>query len=126
MRKSWVILLLGSLVLAQDSNPSTTKQHTSKDSKGQITLQGCVERASGDYILMKQNPAITYELQATGKIKLRQYLGQRVEVTGKESPSLSTSSDAITKTGAPSSLTLTITSIKTIAKECTVRSAPEQ
>jgi hypothetical protein len=124
MRTSWVILLLGSVALAQDSNSSATKQHIPKDSKGQITLQGCVARASGDYILMKQNPAITYELQATGKIKLRQYLGQRVEVTGKESPSMSTSSDAITKTGAPSSLTLTITSIKTIAKECMVRPAP--
>jgi hypothetical protein len=32
-----------------------------------------------------------------------------------------TSSDAMTKTGAPSSVTLTITSIKTIEKECSVR-----
>ena len=47
-------------------------------------MQGCVSRFSGDYILMKQNPAMTYELQATGKTKLRQYLGQRVEVTGRE------------------------------------------
>jgi len=127
MRKSWFVLLLsGSFLLAQDSSPTTAKQHTSKDSKGQVTLQGCVSRASGDYILMKQNPAITYELQAPGKIKLRQYLGQRVEVTGKESPSMSTSSDALTKTGAPSSLTLTITSIKTIANQCTVQPVPDQ
>ena len=122
----FIFLLSASFLLAQDNNPSTASQHKSKSSKGEITLQGCVGRASGDYILMKQNPAITYELQATGKIKLRQYLGQRVEVTGKESPSMSTSSDALTKTGAPSSVTLTISSIKTIAKECTVHQVPDQ
>lgn len=127
MTKLWFVLLLStSLLSAQDRNPDTASQHKSKSSRGEITLQGCVGRASGDYILMKQNPAITYELQATGKIRLRQYLGQRVEVTGKESPSMSTSSDAITKTGAPSSVTLTITSIKTVAKECTVRQVPDQ
>jgi hypothetical protein len=127
MRKSWFVFLLsGSFLLAQDSNPSSAPQHTAKESKGQVTIQGCIARSSGDYILMKQHPAITYELQATGKIRLRQYLGQRVEVTGKESPSMSTSSDVLTKTGSASPVTLTITSIKTIAPECTVRSVPDQ
>ena len=127
MTKMWLVLLVfsGSFLLAQDSSTSSMGQDNSKHAKGEVTVQGCVSRASGDYILTKQHPAITYELQATGKIKLRQYLGQRVEVTGKESPSLSTSSDALTKTGSASSVTLTITSIKTIAKECTVRPVPE-
>jgi hypothetical protein len=62
---------------------------------------------------------MTYELQATGKTKLRHYLGQRVEVTGNESPSMSTSSDTSARMGSPASVTLTITSIKTIDKECT-------
>ncbi len=122
----FVFLLSASFLPAQNNTPNTNSQHKAKSSKGEITVQGCVSRASGDYILMKQNPAITYELQATGKIRLRHYLGQRVEVTGKESPSMSTSSDAITKTGAPSPVTLTITSIKTLAKECTVRQVPDQ
>jgi hypothetical protein len=34
---------------------------------------------------------------------------------------MSTSSDFMTKTGSPSGVTLTITSIKTIDKECAVR-----
>src|ERR1019366_8556842 len=124
MRKLWFVLLLScGFLLAQDSNPS---QHNSKTSKGQVTVQGCVGRSNGDYVLMKQDPGMTYELQTTGKIRLRQYLGQRVEVIGKESPSLSTSSDALTKTGSASSVTLTITSIKTIAKECPVRQVPQQ
>ena len=124
MKKLWAVLLLsGSFLLAQDSNPS---QHNTKASKGEVTVQGCVGRSSGDYILTKQDPAMTYELQATGKTRLRNYLGQRVEVTGKESPTLSTSSDALNKTGSASSVTLTITSIRTIEKECTARQGSEQ
>jgi hypothetical protein len=128
MSKVWFVLLLlsGSFLLAQDSSSNAMSQDNSKNSKGQVTVQGCVGRASGDYILTKQNPGMTYELQATGKTKLRRYLGQRVEVTGKESPSMSTSSDSLTKTGSASSLTLTITSIKTISKECTARSVADQ
>jgi hypothetical protein len=91
---------------------------SAKDSKGQVTIQGCVSRSAGDYILMKQDPAVTYELQAANKIKLRRYLGQRVEVTGTESPSMSTSSDSTARSGSPSPVTLTIASIKTIDKEC--------
>ena len=75
MKKIWVVLLLlSSSLLAQESNPSATSQPKSKDAKGQVTVQGCVGRFSGDYILTKQESAITYELQATGKIKLRNYL----------------------------------------------------
>ena len=127
MRKMWFVLLLfsGSFLLAQDSSTSSMSQDTSKHSKGEVTIQGCVSRASGDYILMKQDPGVTYELQATGKIKLSRYLGQRVEVSGKQSPSLSTSSDAIERT-APSPVTLTINSIKTISKECTERPVNNQ
>jgi len=124
MRTFWFALLLSSsFLLAQDSNSSNPNQRNSKDSKGQVTLQGCVSRSSGDYILMKQNPAMTYQLQATGKIKLRNYLGQRVEATGSESPTMSTSSDAMNKVGSAAPVTLTITSIRTIDKECTTRPA---
>jgi hypothetical protein len=127
MNKIWVVLLLlSSFLLAQDSSSSPTSQPKSKDAKGQVTIQGCVGKFSGDYILTKQEPAITYQLQATGKTKLRQYLGQRVEVTGTEAPSMSTSSDALTRTGSASPVTITITSIKTIAKQCTVHEVADK
>lgn len=120
MGKMWLALLLcsGSFLLAQDSNSNSMSQDNSKDSKGQVTVQGCVDRSSGDYVLIKQDPAMTYELHTTGKTKLRHYLGQRVEVTGTQSPSLSTSSDAMAKMGSAASITLTISSIRTIDKEC--------
>ena len=64
MRNIWIaaLLLSGCCLLAQDS-----AQQNSKDTKGTVTIEGCVSRSSGDYILMKQDPAVTYELQATGK-----------------------------------------------------------
>ena len=54
MKKLWfaMLLLSGSFLLAQDS---TAVKH----SKGEITVQGCVGRSSGDYVLTKQNPAMT-------------------------------------------------------------------
>ena len=116
-----VPVIWASVLLAQESNaPSGSGQDNSKHAKGQVTVQGCVGRSTGDYILTKQDPGMTYELQATGKTKLRHYLGQRVEVTGKESPSMSTSSDTSARMGSPASVTLTVTSIRTIDKECTV------
>jgi hypothetical protein len=114
-----MLLLSGGFLLAQDSN--SPSQNNSKDSKGQVTVQGCVSRSSGDYILMKQDPAVTYELQGSRKIKLSHYMGQRVEVTGNEGPSMSTSSDAMTKMGNAAPITLTITSIKSLDKDCSVR-----
>jgi hypothetical protein len=117
---SAALLLSSTLLLAQDSN-STMPRENAKDSKGQITVQGCVGRSSGDYVLTKHNPGMTYELHATGKIKLRNYLGQRVEVVGTESPSLSTSSDALNKTGSAASSTISVSAITTIDKDCTVR-----
>jgi hypothetical protein len=119
MRKlCFALLLSSSFLLAQDTTAAQTGQPNSKASKGEITVQGCVGRSSGDYVLVKQDPGLTYELQATGKIKLRNFLGQQAEVVGTESPSMSTSSDTSARSGSPSPVTLTITSIKTIAKEC--------
>jgi hypothetical protein len=121
IRNLCIALLLAATLWAQDSLPDSSSQRPAKHSKQPVTVQGCVSRSSGDYILFKQDPGMTYELQATGKTKLRNYLGQQVEVTGTESASLSTSSDALARTGSPASVTLTITSIKSIAKECQAR-----
>jgi hypothetical protein len=115
------VLLSAGFVLAQDAKPAAATPDNSQHTKGQVTVQGCVTRSNGDYILIKQDPGVTYELQASGKIKFHSYLGQRVEVTGKESPSMSTSSDALARTGSPSPVTITVSAIKTIDKECPAR-----
>lgn len=117
----FALLLSASFVLAQDDNSAARVSEKPKHAKGELTVQGCVARANGDYILMKVDPAVAYQLQATGKTRLRNYLGQRVEVTGKESPTLSTSSDFLTKTGSASPETITISSIRTLDKECAAR-----
>ncbi len=113
-----VLLLSGSFLLAQASDNRTPAQQTPADSNQKVTLQGCVDRSRGDYILIQTDPGMTYLLHSTGKIKLRQYMGQQVEVTGTKSASLSTSSDAIAFGGSPSPVTLSVKSIKALAKRC--------
>jgi hypothetical protein len=112
----FVLLLLGSFLLAQEGVPRNSSERNSESSNGEITVQGCVSRSTGDYVLVRNDPGMTYQLHATGRIKLDHYLGKQVAVLGKESPSLSTSSPS----GGPGSpsVALTITSIKTIDKRC--------
>lgn len=116
----FALLLAATFAVAQDSN-STPAQDNSKHDKNFVTVRGCVSRSSGDYVLMKEEPGNTYELQASRKIRLRDYLGQRVEVTGPQAETLSSSSDAMNKTGSAAPLTITVKSIKTIDKECPAR-----
>lgn len=114
----FAVLVAASFSLAQagksDQTPSNNKN-------GQVTVRGCVSREAGDYILMKDDPGNSYELQATGKIKLHSYLGQRVEVRGTKSPTMATSSDQGDREGAATSVTITVSSIKTLSKECVAR-----
>lgn len=117
----FALLLSASFALAQGNQPAGTTSDDSQHGKAQVTVQGCVSRSSGDYTLIKQDPGITYELQASGKIKLRRYVGQQVEVTGQQSPSMSTSSDTMARTGSASPVTISVSSIRTIAKECSTR-----
>jgi hypothetical protein len=123
MRNVWfaVLLLSGAFLLAQDNNSANNAQQDSKNSKGEVTIRGCVSRSNGDYILMKENPAVSYQLQGSHKVKLRHYLGQRVEVTGSESPTMSTSSDAMNKVGSAAPVTININSIKVLDKDCSAR-----
>jgi hypothetical protein len=106
-----VVLFVGGWLMAQ-ANPD----QSSKEQKGQATVQGCVSRSSGDYILMQSDPGNSYVLHAADNIKLGRYLGHQVKVTGTESPTMSSSADA---GRTPASLTIMVTSIKTISKQCT-------
>jgi hypothetical protein len=85
------------------------------DKQGQITVQGCVSRSSGDYVLMQLDPGNSYVLHSVDNIKLGRYLGQQVKITGTKSSTLSDTSDA--GRSAPST-TITVNSIRTISKEC--------
>jgi hypothetical protein len=117
MKVLWVVILLsGGLLLAQDN---AAKTDSAQNSKGQINVTGCVSVSNGDYILMKQN--LSYQLQPPKKIRLKNYLGHRVEITGYTSPTMSTSSDAMNKVGSASPVTLNIRSIKTLDTECSER-----
>ena len=110
------VFLSAAFSVAQDSNTGAQAPNNSKPDKNWITVQGCVTRATGDYVLIKENPGNSFELQPTAKIHLHDYLGQRVEVSGPQSPTLSSSTDASRRSASP--VTITVKSIKTLDKEC--------
>lgn len=110
----FVLLLMGVSLVAQASQES---QQPPKSHKGQVTVQGCISRSSGRYILM-QSEGNSYVLEATRKINVDHYLGQQVEVTGSETPTLSTSS-TMKPGAAPPPVTIMVDSIHVVAKRCT-------
>jgi len=120
MRRLLALLMLSSgFLLAQSGNAPATDQSNAQAAKGQVTVRGCVDRERGDYILLQQDPAATWELQGTGKIKVSKYFGQQVEVTGRQVTSLPTSSDSLTNSSAPSPVTIMVSSVKVLSKSCT-------
>jgi hypothetical protein len=116
----WVaVLLTASLAWAQSDRPAKSDQPSNNNDHGQVTVRGCVSMLNGDYVLTKQDPGNTYQLQKSDHIKLRSYLGQRVEITGTKSETIPTSEDAVNgRLGSASPVTITVKSIKTISKEC--------
>jgi hypothetical protein len=115
----WIAVVLSATFLW--AQPAISGQASDNNDHGQVTVRGCISKSGGDYVLMKENPAVTYQLQASHEIRLSQYLGQRVEVSGTKSPTMSTSEDAMNKGGNASPVTLTVKSITTIDKECQSR-----
>jgi len=114
------VLCVGISAAAQvgTGNQSDVSKDHPKKPKDQITVRGCVSKLNTDYILTQPEQGNSYQLQGSRKLRLGPYLGQQVEVTGTESPSMSTSSDFLARTGSASPVTISVTSIKTIAKRC--------
>jgi len=115
------VLLASSFVWAQSNRPGTSNEPSNNSDHGQVTVSGCVGMMNGDYVLIKQDPGNTYQLQGADKVHLRSYLGKSVEITGTKSPTLSTSEDALNRMGDASPVTINVQSIKTIAEECRSR-----
>lgn len=113
MIRTLLVLFIGSCLTSQSAR---AQSRPSARPNGKVTIQGCVSRQSGDFILTQSDPGNSYVLQAADNMKLGQYLGQLVKMTGTKSPTLSDSSDAGQSTSA---VTLTVSSVKTISKECT-------
>jgi len=110
-----VLLFLGTCPIAL-AGPDQA-QH-SKPKKNQVTIQGCLGRMSGDYLLFQSDPGDSFILEASHKIRLKNYLGQQVEVTGLEWPTLSSSMNfSVRRAGSP--VTIAVQSINTVAQQCT-------
>jgi len=98
--------------------PPANQNHSSKKAKDEVTVRGCLGRSNTDYILTQPEQGNSYELERSRKLRLGPYLGQEIEVTGSESPSMSTSSDFLARSGSASPVTIRVTAIKTIQKRC--------
>ncbi len=114
----WAVLLAVSSPMAQSGpgQPSGANKRRSKN----VTVQGCLGTQKGDYVLMQTDPGNTYELEESHKIKLEPHLGEQVEITGWERPSLSTSSDVFVPNRGVSPVTIVVESVRMLAKRCTV------
>jgi len=110
----FAILLAGGCLMAKGNQ--NQEQQPPKQKSGQVTAQGCVSRSTGDFILMQSDPGNSYVLRPRGKLKLDPYLGQQVEVTGRETPTMSSSSNYNRRSAA--AVTIVVDSIKTISKQC--------
>jgi len=118
MKTMFLLLLIFAISAAAQTDSTQASSGHSKKAKDEVTVQGCVSKLNTDYVLVQADPGNTYELQATGKLHLRQYLGQQVEVTGAEVSTMGTSSDFIARTGVASPVTIIVDSIKTVQKKC--------
>jgi hypothetical protein len=120
------IILLAVLCVGLAAMPQTTSstqssnadQRHSKKAKDEVTVRGCLGKQNTDYILTQPEQGNSYELERSRKLRLGPYLGQEVEVTGTETPSMSTSSDFLARTGSASPVTIRVTAIQTISKRC--------
>jgi hypothetical protein len=112
----WVLsFTLVASAQSSSTNPGGANPSRAKD---EITVRGCVAKSNTDYILTQADQGNSYQLQGTKKLRFGPYLGQEVEVTGTESPTLSTSSDSLARGGTATSVTIRVHSIKTIEKRC--------
>lgn len=100
------------------SPPNANPHPAPKKAKDEITVQGCLSRSNTDYILIQPDKGNSYQLERSHKLRLAPYLGQQVEVTGPQSPSMSTSSDYLARSGSASPVTIRVREIKTIQKRC--------
>ena len=122
---SWRLTLVAVLFaissLMAQSSPGQSSGANKRHSQPEVTVQGCLGTQKGDYVLVQTDPGNTYELEESHKIKLGPHLGEQVEVTGWERPSLSTSSDVFVPNRGVSSVTIVVESVRVLAKRCGVK-----
>jgi hypothetical protein len=121
------VLLLGlSWAVAQDStapssDPMGKSGQTSRTGAGgQMTVEGCLSGASGNFTLTDKN-GMSYQL-AGDTAKLTEHVGHEVKVTGTSGSSAAGASGSTEPGGAAGSAgagqTLQVTSVKHVSKSC--------
>jgi hypothetical protein len=117
----FVVLFAASSLMAQSGPGRSSGGNKRHSKKPEVTVQGCLGIDKGDYVLMQTDRSNLYELVESHEIKLSPHLGEQVEVAGRETPTLSTSSDTFVSGRGVSAVTIEVESIKMLAQQCTVR-----
>jgi len=111
------VLFVGGWLMAQENQGQP--EHPPQGKNEHITVEGCVSRSGGHYILMQADSSHSFVLEAPSTIDVGQYLGHQVAVTGTESHTSPTSGHSIRETGGGPQVTIMADSIKTISERCT-------
>jgi len=80
-----------------------------------ITVTGCVSRLNSNFILEESARSHSYQLQGGEQLKLENYLGKEVEVSGTETTPMTTSSP---RASTANPVALDIHSIKLLQPRC--------
>ena len=110
-------LLVSAAWVQAQTYPQTGSSEKGKTASGETTVQGCLQGSGGTYTLT-DNAGTTYQLQGDTS-KLSDHVGHEVRITGK---TMAASGGANPTTGTATSgaqqPTLTVQSVKHIAKTC--------
>ena len=122
------VLLLGlSWAVAQDSTSPATQDSASNSGQtsrtgagGQMTVEGCLSGASGNFTLTDKN-GMSYQLSGD-TAKLSEHVGHEVKVTGTSGSAGAGASGSTEPSGAAGTAgagqTLEVTSVKHVSKTC--------
>ena len=115
------VLLLGlSWAVAQDSTSPATGQTSRTGAGGQMTVEGCLSGASGNFTLTDKN-GMSYQLSGD-TAKLSEHVGHEVKVIGTSGSAGAGASGSTEPSGAAGTAgagqTLQVTSVKHVSKTC--------
>ena len=58
------VLLAASIMWAKSDQAGDSDQAASNNQAGSVTIRGCVSKSNGDYVLMKESPALPINSKA--------------------------------------------------------------
>jgi hypothetical protein len=124
MTKIWMLslalLLSAAWIQAQQYPEKGSSQSSSTKSNSAATIQGCLQRSEGNFMLTDA-AGTTYQIEGDTS-KLTEHIGHEVQITGTKSTSSSASASGSPESGSKSSAsqqqTIQVQDVKHISATC--------